>query len=132
MVQKYILDEVNDPRLKVYAVWGPMLGDEKAEDATTATAFLHDSRSTHFWTPFHAVAKLFQGPAGLPEDELAWDTFQLFSPAAEWGKTPPQPAYVMHVEKSLPKDQRLNGNKLRGQIEALLSTTGSASQQSSD
>lgn len=125
-MQKYILEEVSDPRLKVYMVWGPMLGEETAEDAVVATAFLHDQRSIHFWTPLHDVAKLFQGPAGLPADELAWDTFQLFSPTAEWGKTPPQPVYVMHVEKSLPKELRLNGNTLRGQIETLLSSADSA------
>ncbi len=120
MVQKYVLDEIADERLKVFVVWGPMLGEENREDTDRASTFLHDPRSTHFWTPLHAVAETFRGPAGLPEDELAWDTFHLFGPGAEWTEQLPRPLAVMHVEKSLPAEQRLNGIELRRQIAQLL------------
>ena len=120
MVQKHVLDEIDDQRLSVYVVWGPMLGDEKQEDTSKASSFLHDARTSHFWTPSQVLAETFRAPAGLPEGEAAWDTFHLFSPDAEWGQQLPEPVAVMHVEKPLPDEQRFNGVALRERIRALL------------
>lgn len=120
MVQRYILDRVDDPKLRVYVVWGPMLGGEKEEDAREATALIPDPRTVHYWTGEHTLAELLRGTAGLKE-ELAWDTFLLFPPGARWGDLPPPSAYVMHVGKrGLPPDRRLNGERLLEQVRKLL------------
>jgi hypothetical protein len=123
VVQRYVLDRldrVDAPNLRVYMVWGPMLGGEKAEDAREATALIPDPRATHYWTGSHTLAELLRGAAGLKE-ELAWDTFLLFPPEGRWGDLPPPPAYVMHVNKrSLPPERRLNGDKLFEQVKKLL------------
>lgn len=123
LVQRYVVDAVDDPRLKVFVVWGPMLGDEEEGDAHQATAFLSDPRVEHFWTPSPEVAELFQKPLGL-EDEPAWDTYLLFSPEASWGEAVPAPAYFMHIGRSLPEDRRLNGEELARQARALLRREG--------
>ncbi len=117
-MQRYVLNRIDDPKLRVYVVWGPMLGGETEEDAREATASLADSRGTHFWTGVHTLAEVLRAPAGLQE-ELAWDTFLLFPPGAKWGDVPPTPVYVMHVEKRLPPDRRLNGEKLFEQVNKL-------------
>lgn len=120
MVQRYILNRIDDPKLRVYVVWGPMLGGEKEEDAREATALLPDPRTAHYWTGEHALAEALRSTAGLKE-ELAWDTFLLFPPGGRWGDLPPPPAYVMHVGKrALPPDRRLNGEKLFEQVKKLL------------
>lgn len=119
MVQKYVLDTIPGDRLRVYVVWGPMLGEEKESDVKPATAHLPDSRVTHFWTPVHTLAQAMAAPVGL-KDEKAWDTSQLFAPDAHWGETPPVPAYVMHVGKSLPADRRFNGETLAQKVRDLL------------
>ncbi|MCH9647303.1 MAG: hypothetical protein K0U98_03630 [Deltaproteobacteria bacterium] len=121
VVQKYVLNQISDPRLQLYIVWGPMLGGEKEEDAHRATVFLADSRAHHYWTPEHGVAERFEAPLGLKE-EPAWDTFLVYSPKAEWKPkaVPPVPSYFMHVGRSLPEDRRFNGETLAEEIRKLL------------
>lgn len=122
MVQRYILDRVSDPKLRVYVVWGPMLGGETEADAREATSLIPDPRAIHFWTGAHTLAERLRSTAGLKE-ELAWDTFLLFSPEGRWGDLPPPPAFVMHVGKrELPPERRLNGETLFEQVKKLLAT----------
>jgi hypothetical protein len=120
VVHKYVANAIADPNLRLLAVWGPMLRKETRPDAEEATSLLPDPRVTHFWSPGHEVAELLRPAAGLPEGELAWDTFQLYDPGARWGESPPTPDFVMHVEKALPDDRRLNGEVLAGRIRSLL------------
>lgn len=120
VVQKYVLDTINDSDLKLYVVWGPMLGGEQEADAEKATAFLPDPRARHFWTPDHGIAEAFAVPLGLGE-ERAWDTFNVYPPGVLWeGEAPPEPAKVMHVGRSLPAQRRLNGKVLAEEVRELL------------
>lgn len=119
VVQRYVLDEIQDPRIKTYVVWGPMLGEETEDDAEEASKFLNDPRSTHFWTGEHDLAEMLKEPVGLT-DELAWDVFLVFAPGVTWNDRPPKPDYLMHHGKSLPEELRLNGIKLREQVRRML------------
>lgn len=119
MVQKYVLDKIPDQDLRVYVVWGPMLGEEKEPDARKATVTLPDPRVTHFWTDAHGVAEALQAPLGMA-DAKAWDTFLVFPPAVRWGEAAPAPAYYMHVGRPLPKERRLNGETLARETQAVL------------
>ena len=118
MVQRYILDRIDDPKLRIHVVWGPMLGGETEADARGATSLVPDPRASHYWTGAHTLAEALRAPAGLQE-ELAWDTFLLFPRGVKWGQEPPVPAYVMHVGKKLPPERRLNGEKLAEQVNRL-------------
>ena len=120
-MQKYVLETIPDDNLRVYVVWGPMLGEEEEKDAKEATAHLPDPRVTHFWTPTHVLAEGMDGPLGI-EGSRAWDTFQLFGPDARWGETPPVPAFMMQVNKPLPPETRLNGEKLAQKVREILAT----------
>lgn len=123
MVQRHVFDQVDDPRLHALVVWGPMQGGEERGDAVEATRFLDDERTTHFWTGEHTVAARLRDPAGLPEGELAWDTFLLFAPGQRWTEHgPPRPALVMHVGKPLPDEQRLHGPTIRQRALAILAS----------
>ncbi len=125
VVQRYVLDEIDDDRLETFVVWGPMLGEETAEDAPSGSVYLNDPRSTHFWTGEHTLVEMLQKPIGL-EDELAWDVFLVYAPGTEWGETPPVPDYYMHHGKSLPAERRLNGVKLHEQVRRLLEADAGA------
>jgi hypothetical protein len=121
LVRKYLMDEIDDPRLAAYFVWGPMLGHETRPDAVAATAFLTDPRALHFWTGEDRIAERFREVAGLAAGELAWDTFLLYPAGTVWeDDDPPQPAAVWHVGKPLPDEQRLNGEQLRARARELL------------
>jgi hypothetical protein len=119
VVQRHVVMQIPDHRLAVYAVWGPMLGEENEADAEQATRHLPDPRVTNFWTPTHALATALEQPLGL-HDVKAWDTFLLFAPGTRWGATPPAPDYYMHVNKPLPPERRLNGEQLAEQVRKLL------------
>jgi hypothetical protein len=114
------MDTIDDQRLEVFVVWGPMLDKETRPDAVEATAYLDDERSTHFWTDRDRIAERFSGPVGLPADELAWDTFLLYPPGAVWDDAPPEPSLAMHVGKSLPPEQKLDGVVLAERARELL------------
>ncbi len=120
MIQRYVFDRIEGPGLAGYVVWGPMLGDETAEHADTATGFLNDPRVGHFWTPEHTLALALSGPVGMPADEPAWDVFLLYPPEAAWGDKPPKPAVVMHVDRPLPEEQRLDARELHARAAELL------------
>lgn len=120
MIQRYVFERIESPKLAGYVVWGPMLGDETAEHADTATAFLNDPRVDHFWTPEHTLATALSGQVGLPADEPAWDVFLLYPPEATWGDSPPKPAVVMHVDRPLPKEQTLDARELHARAAELL------------
>ena len=123
VVQRYVLDEIADERLRAYVVWGPMLGEETEEDAPKGSVFFNDPRASHFWTGAHTLVEMWQEPLGL-EDERAWDVFLVFAPGTEWGETPPVPDYYMHHGRSLPEERRLNGVELRQQVRRLLAADG--------
>lgn len=122
VVQRYVLDRIDHPDLRLYTVWGPMLGDETREDARPATVHLSGERVTHFWTGGHGLADALAPVLGLPEGERAWDTFLLYGPGAVWeeGEAPPDPDFVMHVGKSLPEELRMNGEVLADEARRLL------------
>jgi hypothetical protein len=122
VVQRYVLDKIADDRLRVYVVWGPMLGDETEAAAKGATVHLPDRRSQHFWTGAHGVAELFRAPLGLGT-ALAWDTFLVYPAGVRWEEAAPVPVYYMHVDKPLPKERRLNGEKLAEQVRDALKPT---------
>jgi len=115
------MQQIPDDQLAVYVVWGPMLGEETAADAKEATRHLLDPRVGNFWTPTHTLAAALEPALGL-HDTLAWDTFLLFAPGRRWETAPPVPAYYMHVNKPLPPERRLNGEKLAEQVRKLLAT----------
>jgi hypothetical protein len=127
VVHKYVTETIGDDALRLLTVWGPMLGSEVRADAEAATALLPDPRVDHFWSEGHGVAERFAPLAGLPAGELAWDTFQVFPAGARWREEPPRPAFVMHVDKRLPGEDRLDGGALAERIHALLAAPQAAS-----
>jgi|GEM_PF-392367 len=120
IVEKYLLDAVHGDSLRVYVVWGTVLGDEKEENAREATVFMADPRVTHYWTGAQQVASLFGRSVKLPETERGWDTFQLFPPGATWDDAPPSPARYWRINRPMPDDLALNGQQLQEQVCSLL------------
>jgi len=121
VVQKYVLDKIDDQNLSVLVIWGPMQGYETREHAEEAPSFVPDARASHYWTTAHTCAEAFAVPLGLG-DEKAWDTFLVYDPGTEWQKDrqPPAPAHYMHVGRSLPKERRLHGERLAAEVKKQL------------
>jgi protein-disulfide isomerase len=122
LLERYILDQISDDRVRVYVLWGPMLGDETEDAARKASRHMPDGRVVQFWTRSPELAKRLAVPLGLKETP-AWDVFLLFPPGAHWTDTVPQPAYFMHQRGDLlPADRALDAAKLRDQVRGLLAS----------
>jgi hypothetical protein len=120
LLHRYVLRPLDDERLRVYLVWGPMQHKETAADAEQATATLSDPRATHFWTDDEGLARAFQGPLAIT-GEPAWDTYMIFPPGARWEDGPPTPAFFMHIDKPLPPEQRFDAHVFAAEVRRRLS-----------
>jgi hypothetical protein len=122
MVQRYVLQEIPDPRLTVYVVWEPVLGKDDAEQAKRTSGLFSDPRLVQFWTPGLSAGQQFAnlvGTSGLP----VWDLFLVFSGDAKWSQSPPAPSFVMSNladDKAIPKHPRLDAAALAAKVRSLL------------
>jgi hypothetical protein len=84
-VQEEILAKHLSPKLRVYAVWLPMVwSDTRRAGESSALA---DPRVIHFWDEKRTVGQWFaehtEGYRGI-----AWDIYYLYAPEARWDLTP--------------------------------------------
>ncbi len=119
MVQKSVLDKLNNDNLRVYVVWSPVLREDNRTAAGQSVAHITDSRAVHFWDEDKILGLAFGKLVTLPRQrELAWDVYLVFDEQSEWTETPPKPTEWMH---QLGLDERLlDGDKLRESVEKLL------------
>jgi hypothetical protein len=123
VVQRYVLQTLDDPRLAVFVVWEKIGAHDSPEAARKATMLLPDPRVHFFWSDDRIAGKAFQGAVGI-QGTPAWDVFLVYGPGKTWnGEAPPIPDYFMHNQPShpeLPKDRLLNGNRLAEKVKILL------------
>jgi hypothetical protein len=120
VLERYVLDQIADPRLRVYVLWGPMLGDETEASTHRAASHLPDPRVMQFWDPTPAMAKRIGQSVGL-KDTAAWDVFLAFPAGERWADPAPAPAYFVHKRgDQLPSDRSFDAAKLRDRVRDLL------------
>lgn len=116
VVQRQVLANFADPRLRVYVVWSAIRPGDDRQAATWAKGHLADPRATHFWAADAALARGIASQLGLRGP----NAYLLFGPAATWGGKLPPPAAVMHNLDEGDAPARLDGAKLSQQAGALL------------
>ncbi len=88
-----------DARVKIYVVHEPVIGG-KAKDIPAAADLLHTTLARHYWNPTGDFGNEMSRVLGYWNGwrwVYAWDTWMIYAPDAVWtGKTPPQPAFLMH------------------------------------
>src|SRR6185369_3831768 len=122
LVQRYVLDRIADPSLRVYVVWEAEAPADTLEKARAASTFIADPRVRQLWSPDRAVGKAFQQAVGV-KDSPAWDVFLLFAGDKSWQSVPPAPDSFMHnlmSHQEMPRDRRLNGTRLNEETAGLL------------
>ncbi len=121
MAQQQVLKQIDDPRLRVFIVWQPMLGGDTIMAATRAMGIVPEARATHFWAPTQQVGRTFAKPLGLKGRRIAWDVYLVYSGKSKWGETVPAPdSFRYQLGRSLPTDRRLNGSKLAEEVRKIL------------
>ena len=84
-MRDHLLEQLPSDKLRVYAVWLPMLWTDAREMWNGNT--LPDSRVMHFWDGERQVGEWFaeqvEGYRGV-----SWDVYYLYGPDAKWEAIP--------------------------------------------
>ncbi len=115
-----ILEEVSDPRLRVYVVWEPMLSGDSRALAEKMSQKTQDARVVHqSWDEAQLSGKAWQELMGL--GGVAWDVYFLYGPEAEWGESgPAMPDYWEHQGAGT-RENWLSYETLKAKVEETLS-----------
>ena len=120
MVRQHVLEAIEDPDLKLFVVWEPILKTDSAEAARLSSGFLPDDRVMQYWASTRTVGRSFQDAIRL-EGEPAWDVYLVYDRGIRWADEPPAPTTFQHqLGGRLPDDLLLNGPVLADGIRALL------------
>ena len=121
-MQNKTLGQVNDPDVRVYAVWVPILKSDIEVMVGRATKRLPDERVSHFWDGNGELVKAYSRVLRLNEEQPAWDVYFVYGRDAEWKEEPPMPAYWMD-QLELPQGQPFDGDNLAAEMKRLLQQT---------
>jgi len=119
LVERYILDRIDDPRLSVYIVWEPNEPADTEQEAAAAARFVPDPRATHFWADKRFAGTAFKDVVGFKERPV-WDLYMFFPAGVSWGGTTPGPATFFHYQRDLPREKVFNAESMAKEIKALL------------
>lgn len=108
VVQRYVLDQISDERLRLYVVWLPFHHLDVRDRAKEATILLNDPRVRHFWAANLGLPEAYKAQLKL-KDSVAWDVFLTYPAGTTWSEPAPAPGYLMHNLAELPDAQRLDG-----------------------
>lgn len=121
VLSRYVLKAMDDPRIRLYLVWGPMEDEDTEADARRVTVNAPDPRAIHFWTDDDVLADTWAQVLGVVDDETGYDLWMIFPPGARWEGKPPVPPYFMWIEKQgLPKETKFNGIPFAEQVRRFL------------
>ncbi|MFL6335031.1 MAG: hypothetical protein ACJ754_17100 [Pyrinomonadaceae bacterium] len=117
-----MLNKINDPNVRAYVVWVPMLEMDEAAAVAEATKFLPDRRVRHFWDAKGTLKEAYASVLQLGEGQTAWDVYFAYGRDAEWkAERPPDPAYWMHQLSQLGQERRLDPTQFAAEVNKLLS-----------
>jgi len=124
LLHKYVLESIQDDRLRVYVVWQPVFSHDNREAVGDASMLLPDRAVTHFWADNTAATAFYKNY--LKIEHPAFDVVFLYPPGVTWDANPPAPLSYMHrLESSgLPKENLFNGPRLTEKVRELLSHDG--------
>jgi len=84
-VQSQLLAQNPSTKLRVYAVWLPMLGGDALDEWNGNT--MPDARVRHFWDGEAKIGQWFAKQVDGYEG-IAWDAYYLYGPDATWETVP--------------------------------------------
>ena len=119
-MQTEVLDDIDDPSLRAYVAWVPVLPEDVEPPDEETVGLVPDARARHFWDGEGHLPKLFHSVLGLPTDWPAWDVYLIYPPGVTWGDAPPSPSYWEHQLGELPNAPFLNGERFAAKLRATL------------
>ena len=115
-----VLEAIEDPSLRAYVVWVPVLPADLSAAAQEACSLVPDQRASHFWDSEGALARTFSRVLDLPPGSPAWDVYLAYPPGMRWEQEPPAPPYWQHQLGALAKAPRLDGGVFAEHLRLIL------------
>jgi hypothetical protein len=125
IVQRYVLDQIANPDLKVYVVWEPVFPSDSEQASHEASGLVSDPRVQQFWSSSRVTGHSFGKLSGKPDKPL-WNSFLIFGGDKKWTDAAPDPDQFRIVPRSgmeVQADRKMNGTKLAEEIKARLSSS---------
>lgn len=115
-----ILDEIDDPNLRLYIVWLPMLSGDSKPLAERMSREADDPRVVHqSWDETRIAGKAWQDRMDM--DGIAWDVYYVYGPDSSWGDSgPTSPDYWEHQLGELDPARRLSYNRFKDKVLEML------------
>jgi len=123
-MQSSVLDVIDDPSLRAYVAWVPILPEDSLDAAREAPSLVRDERASHFWDAERSLPPLFASLLGLPEGAPAWDVYLAYDGTARWVDAPPRPSFWHHQLGEQVRAPVLDGEAFADGVRALLTTVG--------
>jgi hypothetical protein len=123
VIQTAVLEAIEDPSLRVYVAWVPMLPADESASAREACPLVPDERACHFWDADGVLQRTFSCVLNLPSGCPAWDVYLAYPPGVIWAEVPPRPPYWQHQLGGMATAPQLDGETLAAHVRAILSST---------
>ena len=99
-----VLEEIQDPRIRVFAVWEPVLYTDWTAPTTSVLSRLHDRRAAQYWDRRLLLSrKIKEAVASEPahglgavaaQSKVVWDVVMIYPKGIRWEGTFPSPAFA--------------------------------------
>jgi hypothetical protein len=123
-MQSAVLGTVDDPSLRAYVAWVPILPEDSLDAAREARSLVQDGRVSHFWDAERTLPALLAPLLGLPEGWPAWDVYLAYGRGARWTDAPPAPSFWHHQLGDQVRAPVLDGGAFGDGVRALLAGKG--------
>ncbi len=111
---------MNDPNLKVYVIWTPILAPDYEVTVKRATTWVPDARATHYWDSDGLLSADYSRLLQLGPGRKAWDIYFVYGANAEWKGGPSTPYSSMD---QIGLGRALDADALAAELKALLEQT---------
>ena len=84
------MEKMPSSKLKVYAVWLPMISTDARSRWSWTAGVIDDPRVVHLWDEKKVIGTWLAGQPDIKgfEGGVVWDTYLLYGPEARWESTP--------------------------------------------
>ena len=86
-----MLDQLAGARVRVFAVWEPVLPTDFGPPSTATLARLHDARVAQFWDHDRLLSHLL---GEKDRRTVVWDQIAVYDAGHKWESAPPTPVFA--------------------------------------
>jgi|SRR5579871_3536056 len=119
VIQQEVLNTIQDPTLRVFIAWVPILPSDKHAPDNDTLSLAPDKRATHYWDEKGKLPRLFQKILSLTP-RPAWDVYLIYPPGVTWEQEPPKPVYWQHQLGGVTAAPRLDGKSFAEELRKVL------------